>query len=423
MGQGYTYSVFNLVYESNTASTRIWDSLGFKRIGRVPGCGHLKSSSEPVDAVIYGRDLKADGENDSSEERFDKIRYYLRHQLYPQGADRSEKSRLRSAATHYKLVGGQDGVPEKLFLKDKEVISDLQAQYEIAKQIHLQAHGGINKTTAIIATKYHWIRIKETVSHVIKNCPECKDVNKAPIIRSENRSGRSRTIDEAPAILPQLQASTGVQSAPQDELTINDMSDHQISDHHLTDHQLSDHHLSDHHLPDHHLSDHQISDHHLADHHIPDHHISDHQISDHDFVPIQQPMDLANDHLTNADAHLHHDAHLHSYDEMAIDPQIMEQIQAMASEYDQNPHAYVQAGMAAFGETPNLQSHHDPHEFDHQVSDHQFINDTTQSIMGRDHVMDEGGAGTGLSNMQPMQHVLPMDYIDPSNNPPYKLEQ
>jgi len=134
-------------------------------------------------------------------------------------------------------------------------------------------------------------------------------------------------------------------------------------------------------------------------------------------------MDLATDHLTDADAHLHHDAHLHPYDEMAIDPQIMEQIQAMASEYDQNPHAYVQAGMATFPDTTNLQPHHDPHDFDHQTADHQFINDTNQSIMGHDHVMDEGGAGTGLSNMQPMQHVLPMDYIDPSNNAPYKLEQ
>lgn len=36
---GYAYSVFNLVYETNVASLRIWDALGFKRIGRVKGCG------------------------------------------------------------------------------------------------------------------------------------------------------------------------------------------------------------------------------------------------------------------------------------------------------------------------------------------------------------------------------------------------
>ena len=343
--------------------------------------------------------MKADGENDQSEERFDKIRYYLRHLLYPQGADRSEKSRLRSAATHYKLVGGEDGVPEKLFLKDKEVISDPQAQYEIAKQIHLQAHGGINKTTAIIATKYHWIRIKETVSHVIKNCPDCKDVNKPPILRTENR-GRSKTIDEAPATLPaapppppppappSAQPPTEVQTAPQEDLTTN-------------------------------------------------------PISNHDFASMQQPMDLANDHLNDPnghldahlnpdlhlhpdthldpDAHLHPDTHLNPYDDMAIDPQIMEQIQAMASEYDQNPHAFVQAGLAQF-DAPHLQPH-DPHDFSHQPSEHQFMNDTNGGMMAHDHVMDETGAGTGLSNMQPIQHVLPMDYLDASNNQQYKLEQ
>ena len=65
-------------------------------------------------------------------------------------------------------------------LKDKEVVSDPQRQYEIARNVHAQHHGGINKTTAIIAEKYHWVRIKETVSLVIKNCPDCKDTSTKP---------------------------------------------------------------------------------------------------------------------------------------------------------------------------------------------------------------------------------------------------
>ncbi|KAF3491286.1 SPT10 [Arthroderma uncinatum] len=178
---GYTYAVFNLVYETNVASCRIWDALGFKRIGRIPGCGNLRSyPGQLIDAIIYGRDLGPEGEDFVSEERFDKIRYYLKHSKYPSGADRAEKSRLRSAATHYKLVGGDKGEPEKLMLKDKEVVSDPQQQYEIARKIHQQQHGGINKTTATIALKYHWVRIKETVSMVIKNCPQCKEGPKAP---------------------------------------------------------------------------------------------------------------------------------------------------------------------------------------------------------------------------------------------------
>ncbi|KIY03221.1 uncharacterized protein Z520_01688 [Fonsecaea multimorphosa CBS 102226] len=392
---GYTYSVFNLVYESNTASTKIWDSLGFKRIGRVPGCGNLKSSEEPVDAIIYGKDLKGEGENDLSEERFDKIRYYLRHQLYPQGADRSEKSRLRSAATHYKLVADGDGGPERLFLKDKEVISDPQAQYDIAKSIHLQAHAGINKTTAIIATQYHWIRIKETVSHVIKNCPECKDVNKPPIIRAENRPGRSKTIDEAPSGLspPQTGAVTTapVTTAPPSQIP----------------------------LPQSVQPEDEVQNVPPQDPEIATNHISNH-ISDHDFASIQQPMDLSNDHdhLVNDP-----DGHLHAYDEMAIDPQIMEQIQAqLDADYDPNNHTYVPPGIPAFTDPSHLQSPHDPREFNHPTSDHHFIRDPNQPILGHDHVMGEGGTGTGLDSMQPMQHVLQMDYVDPQNEAQFKLE-
>ncbi|KAK3385330.1 hypothetical protein B0H63DRAFT_494394 [Podospora didyma] len=136
---GYTYSVFNLVYETNVASCKIWDALGFKRIGRVKSAGNLKSyPNQLVDAIIYGRDLSDVVGGMGSEEL---------------------KSRLRSAATHYKLLDG-----DVLMLKDKEVISDPQRQYDIAKTVHTQSHAGINKTTANIADRYHWSRIKETVS-------------------------------------------------------------------------------------------------------------------------------------------------------------------------------------------------------------------------------------------------------------------
>ncbi|KAF2630195.1 hypothetical protein BU25DRAFT_408770 [Macroventuria anomochaeta] len=189
---GYTYSVFNLVYETNLASCRIWDALGFKRIGRVKGCGNLKSyPGELVDAIIYGRDLGRD-DDFVSEERFDKIRFYLKNGKYPNGADRAEKSRLRSAATHYKLTPATDDEPEKLWLKGKEVISDAQRQYEIARDVHNKSHGGINKTTAAIAELYHWVRIKETVSQVIRNCPECSEMNKGLSAMRANHSRSSQ---------------------------------------------------------------------------------------------------------------------------------------------------------------------------------------------------------------------------------------
>ncbi|KAI1385471.1 uncharacterized protein F4822DRAFT_413116 [Hypoxylon trugodes] len=183
---GYTYSVFNLVYETNVASCKIWDALGFKRIGRVKGCGNLKSYPDRlIDAIIYGRDL-GPGEAGNgepllvSEERFDKIKFYLKYGRYPNGSDRAEKSRLRSAATHYKLLDN-----DVLMLKDKEVISDPIRQMDISRRLHeIGSHAGINKTTATIAEKYHWSRIKETVSDVIRTCDQCKEATKPPSVQN-----------------------------------------------------------------------------------------------------------------------------------------------------------------------------------------------------------------------------------------------
>lgn len=54
---GYTYSVFNLVFDTNEASKRIWDNLGFQRIGIIKGAGRLKGYDKPVDAIMYGTEL------------------------------------------------------------------------------------------------------------------------------------------------------------------------------------------------------------------------------------------------------------------------------------------------------------------------------------------------------------------------------
>lgn len=209
------------MYETNVASCRIWDALGFKRIGRVKGCGNLKSyPDEMVDAIIYGRDL---GQDDDfvSEERFDKIRFYLKNGKYPNGADRAEKSRLRSAATHYKLTPAKDEEPEKLWLKGKEVIADPQQQYEIARDIHHKSHGGINKTTAAIAELYHWVRIKETVSQVIRNCPECSEMNKGlSAMRQGQNQARSASgfqpsqVGQSPLTTPPIQYPTAQPPRP-----------------------------------------------------------------------------------------------------------------------------------------------------------------------------------------------------------------
>ena len=56
--------MFNLVFENNTASVRLWDSLGFKRIGMVPNAGRLKKRNgngadeeEYVNAIMFYKDF------------------------------------------------------------------------------------------------------------------------------------------------------------------------------------------------------------------------------------------------------------------------------------------------------------------------------------------------------------------------------
>lgn len=178
---GYTYSVFNLVFETNVAARRIWESLNFKRLGRVKSAGILKGHDRAVDALIYGRELVNTSDPAVGAYRFDKIKFYLETGKYPAMADRQEKSRLRSSASHYRLIDG------KLLLKGREVISDPVRQLQICTEVHMTNHGGINKTTSVITEKYHWTRIKDTVATAIKNCHECRESAKEPPLHKQQQ--------------------------------------------------------------------------------------------------------------------------------------------------------------------------------------------------------------------------------------------
>ncbi|ESZ96160.1 hypothetical protein SBOR_3435 [Sclerotinia borealis F-4128] len=319
---GYTYSVFNLVYETNVASCRIWDALGFKRIGRIKGAGNLKSyPGQFIDAIIYGRKLGPDGSDFVSEERFDKIKFYLKHKEYPLGADRAEKSRLRSAATHYKLLPDED----KLMLKGKEVISDPQKQYEIARATHGELHTGINKTTAIIADQYHWVRIKETVSLAIKNCESCTDLVKAPVVKPDSQVQLPRQAT------PEKQnvVDANIPSLPEQHHQHNHQQQHQQSQpsHLQHDFQQIQQHHQDHNSTS--VSP-QVLNPGLPppphSHISPIIHHQQHQ------PPISQMQLHHAESCTQSQSHSHSPPHMHSTtDYLQIDPQIMD--------YTHTPHS------------------------------------------------------------------------------------
>ena len=48
---GYVYSVFNLVFETNTASLRIWNSFRFRPYWLCQECGRVKGPSKPSGSI------------------------------------------------------------------------------------------------------------------------------------------------------------------------------------------------------------------------------------------------------------------------------------------------------------------------------------------------------------------------------------
>ncbi|KAF9366926.1 hypothetical protein BGX34_000045 [Mortierella sp. NVP85] len=50
---GYKSSMFNLVFESNVASIKLWRRLGFKEIGRIPKAGRLRGQGATPDTEGY----------------------------------------------------------------------------------------------------------------------------------------------------------------------------------------------------------------------------------------------------------------------------------------------------------------------------------------------------------------------------------
>ncbi|AQZ17230.1 SPT10 (YJL127C) [Zygosaccharomyces parabailii] len=174
---GFTSSYFPLIYGTNVGIRRILEGLNFKRIGRLPESGILKGFDVPVDSFIYGKefthitksiDLLRDPQRSNDIAKYERLKYYLETGKYPPHCDRNEKARLRVSSKTHSVANG------KLMARGREIIYEPERQRQIAMEMHLVEHQGINKITTRIVEKYHWKGIKNTVSEVISSCQKCK---------------------------------------------------------------------------------------------------------------------------------------------------------------------------------------------------------------------------------------------------------
>ncbi|GCE97486.1 hypothetical protein ZYGM_002301 [Zygosaccharomyces mellis] len=179
MKLGFGSCVFPLIYSTNVGIRRILDDLNFKQIGQLPESGILKGFDVPVNSFIYGQQFThitkhmdvvkvKDTERKDEIAKYERLKHYILTGTYPPSCDRNEKARIRVNAKHHTLVNG------RLYTKGREVILEPQRQQEIALDMHLLDHPGINKLTTQIVEKYHWKGIKSTVCQTIANCPACR---------------------------------------------------------------------------------------------------------------------------------------------------------------------------------------------------------------------------------------------------------
>ncbi|PNS21331.1 L-azetidine-2-carboxylic acid acetyltransferase [Sphaceloma murrayae] len=212
--RGYKYSIFNLVYETNTASLRIWDALSFQRVGRVKGAAALRSYPDRlVDAIVYGRDLSVDEEAykpptqgivteaDRTRKWWARLSFYLKTKTYPADADASEQEKMRRCAARQYWAAAEDGRPEgRIMVRckkgDKEFVWHEERQKDVARTVHEQEHININAVCDAVGKKYRWPRIKETVQAVVRSCEVCnaKGGAKRRFIRKQGPRKRVKTM-------------------------------------------------------------------------------------------------------------------------------------------------------------------------------------------------------------------------------------
>ena len=186
---GYSRCIIDLVFETNIGLKRLLEKCGFHKVGKVSSCAMLKSTKDIlINSFIFTKELTI-FEEDANTSKHANILTYLLSGQYPENSSKEDRSRLRALAYHYEVLNS------KLYLKGKEVVSDVDDQLRIIKEVHEQDHMGINKTTSLISAKYYWSKIKSTVKKVVDECETCRQDSDSKNTRKKRQ--RTSTKDTA----------------------------------------------------------------------------------------------------------------------------------------------------------------------------------------------------------------------------------
>ncbi|OBA27722.1 hypothetical protein HANVADRAFT_15308, partial [Hanseniaspora valbyensis NRRL Y-1626] len=166
---GYAMVQFPLIYDTNIAIIKILDKFHFQILGKLPNSGVLLGYSEPVSTTTDGQvdDVDSNGEII----RFKLLQRFMLTNKYPfPNMSRADKARLRALRYRYQLDG--EG---RLYLKGREVISNIFEQKNIVREVHNLKHWQVNKMNRVICKDYYWPSLRKTILKVFSECKICND--------------------------------------------------------------------------------------------------------------------------------------------------------------------------------------------------------------------------------------------------------
>ena len=212
---GYAMIQFPLIYDSNKAMIKIFDKFNFKILGKLPSSAILLGYADPVSSTSYYKELggnenyqyrsigsgkqkgdwemtqttksktiqnylsTTDGHINDVDANGEIIRFKLLQQFMITGEfpfenmDRAHKAKMRALRYRYQLDG--EG---RLYLKGREVISNIFEQKNIVREVHNLKHWQVNKMNRIICKDYYWPSLRKTISKVYSECKICNDKHK-----------------------------------------------------------------------------------------------------------------------------------------------------------------------------------------------------------------------------------------------------